>query len=335
MVVPFTMRPACPRCGYDQSGEIARWETHCPLAGRCSECGLDIEWRDVLNAARHVCPGHVEHAEGKRATFIAAWRTWVWSIWPWRLWKRLELRHAVRPRRLALWLAVITLPHALTSLVGAVTIAMLALAPPAAVPGRFPAISPSTSAWQRLVEQRYELMSAAILNIVRIDEDSLTFPGFRNNLAHLTRRWPRFLVPALAATLMPVFILLALHDTRSAAKIRLAHVLRAGVFSYAWVVVPSTFSLWFAIVQFVLHLPGVRSEDASIQSAYVSATLRTHYGLFFMLSRLWLFAILSWLAVYWWFALPRGLRVAQPFEIWVCMGICTGLLALVCAVLGP
>ncbi len=42
-------RPECPRCGYDQSGEVATWRQACPLHGRCSECGLEVEWREIVS----------------------------------------------------------------------------------------------------------------------------------------------------------------------------------------------------------------------------------------------------------------------------------------------
>ncbi len=41
--------PTCPKCGYDQSGEIATWESQCPLEGRCPECGFDFVWADVMD----------------------------------------------------------------------------------------------------------------------------------------------------------------------------------------------------------------------------------------------------------------------------------------------
>lgn len=42
--------PRCPRCGYDQSGEVQTWRSACPLHGRCPECGLEFRWRYVLHA---------------------------------------------------------------------------------------------------------------------------------------------------------------------------------------------------------------------------------------------------------------------------------------------
>jgi hypothetical protein len=41
--------PMCPRCGYDQSGVVDSWKESCPLYGTCSECGLELDWKVVLD----------------------------------------------------------------------------------------------------------------------------------------------------------------------------------------------------------------------------------------------------------------------------------------------
>ena len=41
--------PMCPRCGYDLSGQVRTWTDACPLAGVCTECGFEVEYRFVLN----------------------------------------------------------------------------------------------------------------------------------------------------------------------------------------------------------------------------------------------------------------------------------------------
>ena len=40
--------PGCPRFGYHLSAPTLGWGESCPLGGRCSECGLEFGWRDVL-----------------------------------------------------------------------------------------------------------------------------------------------------------------------------------------------------------------------------------------------------------------------------------------------
>ena len=40
----------CPRCGYDLRGVVATWAEACPLQSTCSECGLALEWSEVVGA---------------------------------------------------------------------------------------------------------------------------------------------------------------------------------------------------------------------------------------------------------------------------------------------
>ena len=39
----------CPRCGYDQRGEMAKWADSCPLTSVCTECGLEIDWAELIS----------------------------------------------------------------------------------------------------------------------------------------------------------------------------------------------------------------------------------------------------------------------------------------------
>jgi hypothetical protein len=63
----------CPRCGYDQSGVVARWQAgeSCPLASPCSECGFEIIWRNVFRPTLERVPWLFEHARGPVRSFIA------------------------------------------------------------------------------------------------------------------------------------------------------------------------------------------------------------------------------------------------------------------------
>ena len=40
---------SCPRCGYDQHGEMSTWTTGCPLESTCTECGLRIHWAELFD----------------------------------------------------------------------------------------------------------------------------------------------------------------------------------------------------------------------------------------------------------------------------------------------
>lgn len=83
-------RPECPRCGYDQSGEVARWDAvgQCPVQGVCPECGLRFLWCDLCDPKRAVAGWSFEHT---RAGRVAWARSLVYavlrSLWPWWLWR--------------------------------------------------------------------------------------------------------------------------------------------------------------------------------------------------------------------------------------------------------
>lgn len=46
-------KPICPRCGYDFTGTVVTWTTSCPLDGRCTECGYELNWSEVFVASEH------------------------------------------------------------------------------------------------------------------------------------------------------------------------------------------------------------------------------------------------------------------------------------------
>src|SRR5262245_53782582 len=103
-------RPLCPRCGYDQSGAIAAWERagpgRCPLDGRCTECGLEFAWRDLLNPEYARRGTFFEHARTGLAGAFA--RTWVRCLWPWSLWRWVRMEQAIVPARLGAFAALAT-----------------------------------------------------------------------------------------------------------------------------------------------------------------------------------------------------------------------------------
>jgi hypothetical protein len=94
--------PGCPRCGYDLSGAVAAWsDDACPTKGICSECGLDILWRDVLNPAYASSDLFFETAKRRlpRAFRITLWG----AVRPWKLWSWLQMQFPFRPSRAALF----------------------------------------------------------------------------------------------------------------------------------------------------------------------------------------------------------------------------------------
>lgn len=92
------LAPECPRCGYDQTGVVDSWRDSCPLAGLCPECGLEFEWRNLLNPAFASHLNLFEHAKDHR---IRAWWRTTRKTWrPRRFWKWVRPEHPIRPSRL-------------------------------------------------------------------------------------------------------------------------------------------------------------------------------------------------------------------------------------------
>jgi len=109
MAVTEQLHPMCPRCGYDQSGVVATWETACPVEGVCPECGHGFAWADLFNPSRQDLPWSVEAAAG---TFGRLKRTpgmVARMLLPWVYWNRIGVDMAVRPRRLLAWLVMLAL----------------------------------------------------------------------------------------------------------------------------------------------------------------------------------------------------------------------------------
>ena len=103
------MTPACPRCAYDLSGIASTWTDRCPLAGTCSECGLDLHWVDAYFPDRERVRGLIEHSRGP---FQSAW----WSLrtlWlvarPWSFWRRVTMAMTPHTARAFAWVGLLTL----------------------------------------------------------------------------------------------------------------------------------------------------------------------------------------------------------------------------------
>lgn len=102
-VLPQWARPACPRCGYDQSGLVMTWSASCPMSGTCSECGLEFQWRDVLKP-RPFPAWSYEHG---RLLSLGRWfRTGARAVCLFPLWRGLRLETAVIPLKLAAMLVL-------------------------------------------------------------------------------------------------------------------------------------------------------------------------------------------------------------------------------------
>lgn len=97
----------CPRCGYDQRGEMAKWKRSCPLESTCTECGLLIDWRELFNPDFKTPTWCVESAEKWRQIPWRSVKTLFMMPRPWRFWRDLRMSHEIRWSRLATFWAVL------------------------------------------------------------------------------------------------------------------------------------------------------------------------------------------------------------------------------------
>ncbi len=92
----------CPRCDYDLSGQIASWQSECPLAGQCPECGLTFTWSNHFNT-QPPPTWSFEHANGPTLSLaLALLRSLARAIFPESLWRSLTMSFPIVPKRLLL-----------------------------------------------------------------------------------------------------------------------------------------------------------------------------------------------------------------------------------------
>ena len=84
----------CPRCGYDLSGAAAAWPPgQCGMETVCSECGLNVLWRDVLNESYRTVLGFFELARVHRVR--AFFKTVGHVLRPWSLWRWIRMQFPI------------------------------------------------------------------------------------------------------------------------------------------------------------------------------------------------------------------------------------------------
>ena len=106
---PTPQRTICPKCGYDQSGEIATWQTQCPMTGVCPECGLGFDWADVFDPGRVHLAWYVEHTERKIDMLKRSPKTFWFLLVPNRFWKRVTVTSPIYTTRLWSSFAILTI----------------------------------------------------------------------------------------------------------------------------------------------------------------------------------------------------------------------------------
>lgn len=98
--------PTCPKCCYDQAGEVATWETQCPMQGVCTECGHEFQWSEpfrILNEWGSEVDWNAEHAHSVRAMVLRTPSTALRIVFPSLYFRSMNFRRRVSIKTLCIW----------------------------------------------------------------------------------------------------------------------------------------------------------------------------------------------------------------------------------------
>lgn len=271
--------PLCPRCGYDFSGTAAAWNDTCPLHGICSECGLELEWRDVLNPNRAVPQWFFEHTTTRRVRRL--FQTLMRVLRPARFWTVIRLHYHVRFSRLMVAVAVCVLGLQLAAFVNLLWMSRAAgtVAPPA---------------WMVFGPRSRAAMIAVA---------SIWPYGERASMSDRTIGGTPWLTVSVGMyALMPVAFLV-LPQTLRRASVRYSHVIRIAAYSMAGLPVIT-----------LLTMAGSFFSNPAGTRWWWSGGLRI-YDLLFPLGAIMPIATVAWLSVYWSAACRRYLKLPHCYGI--------------------
>lgn len=283
--------PACPRCGYDQSGQIASWKDECPLTGRCPECGLELIWARVLNPSLRPIRWFYEHEPWLFRALAALAVTLCWALTPWRFWKRVGLTHSPNVPRLLMVPLLLYLAAALVACVHTATFARYYV-----------------STWEPLWISYVRPFLPMMLSFS-------TSPSGRVYVTFTPHQLSRASAALLAAGIAWPLTLLALATTLSRARIRWPHLLRAAVYSTSFsclVMLLRTLSASLAMASFSAPGPNLLFRSSSA----VESVLQTG----------WIDVLCGvWLAGWWWCTMVIGFRFRRGWLDWllVCCVVAT------------
>lgn len=290
----------CPRCGYDQQGEIARWEVAepaaCPLQGRCSECGLELNWRLIFRPELEVPGWFIENAE-RGGMMWAAVRTATRSLAPWSFWKRIRMEYAVVLRR-AVWAGILVAVGSYLLMMVCVLVwnptnpkpltvrVQLFLSSPLDHPLWLP-FSKHVDAWHS-----YRWWSRGL----SIDSDSATTDVMKCGDATVL----------LTGALMPLaFVLLPV--TLQRCRVRLVHLARIWLYTTPWVMLMAGPVLW-ALLSAIEQLP--------MQKLWRGVNPYWLIGMIGDRAPIVVIGVCAgWLWVGWGFACSRYLKLPRPWLI--------------------
>jgi Ca2+/Na+ antiporter len=293
--------PICPKCGYDQSGEIATWETQCPLEGRCPECGLDFAWCDVFDPVLNDLYWYSEHGKSLFAMVRRTPRTLTRLILPHRFWRDVDVTKRVSIWRLMIWVVlVMVLTHLLVSIPNGIVVW-------------------DQGNWSNLTLSQYYQMHKGY-GVAEVVFDGVAFPffnalpepySFKWSLA-IHRGWPNAWYESLFKSVgfqlgflgLWCVVLMAIPHTRKIAQVRRVHIVRA--FAISSLILVLTFE-FFRLVSALYQFGG-----------YQLGIMRMVFQLIVPLAVLW--QIMFWIS-----AIAIGWRV-YPWKLLVALGTIAALL---------
>lgn len=314
---------------------MASWADSCPLNGTCSECGLRFAWQQVVYADRLVVPGFFEHARG--TALPVAWRTWTWTLWPAVFWKRVRLERPIRPRRAWLWLFLTLLTFQLAHIAFDGWCFWRMHAATSALPKRPPSFRTATAPdWSLGLFARWldPLFGSPEVSYLYVNGTPPNAPfSFRATAEDIFawcvpgwEEWPQYAVPTCCFSLALPVMLLFLPDTRKVSKIRPVHIVRAFLYSQAWLVALAAVRLFdqsrIVVLETVTAI-GV-PVGGFIVRPYHEPILLPALGEHPLLTGI---VLCAWLSIWWWYAVSRGFRTDRSALVFLAI-LAPSLLAL-------
>ncbi|MEM9166025.1 MAG: hypothetical protein AAGB48_03265 [Planctomycetota bacterium] len=289
--------PACPRCGYDQSGLLATYRQACPIEATCSECGCHFAWRDVHIAAEapswlveRRTPGWYRRAPG----------TALRALNPFAFLRSVRMEHTVSVPRLIGWLAVLYL---LTGAGRAAVrfVQLVALQPNSKLLGSDAMLDfalHATLPFARVGFVEFQRFSSALFHIdIEYHADSVIHPYVTIALATAATSWLLFLIPW--------------HALQSK-KILKRHTLRLSIYGLPGLMLITVVCMgldpdrqlerWANASLFARHTP---AWDRFWDWRVLAQDLAFKRWLCFA-------GVAAWQTLWWWLAAKRYLRLERP-----------------------
>lgn len=296
----------CPRCDYDQRGQIDRWSDECPLQGVCSECGLAFEWVDVLRPRRNLLVDFVEH-EQARTIVPAAWRTLWWAMRPRTFWSLVRLEHRPKISRMLVWILIVMIAPRFIMACAAVGVHLW-------------------NTWRGL---RIGAFSGLGDSLFRVSLDGIVAIEWNSSIVDAkTLALPAGMVAFTTSAFTVPAVLMCLPWTRARAKVHRGHISRATTYSFA--PVGAVLCVWAvaALVwcAFTLFNPS-QQFFPPFRHAYWGYSNLGERALH-IASRAWVWGgwiAAVWLIAWWWAALSRGFRIEGSRAIMAVLVVCAAL----------